>query len=154
MISVVQRVSRASVSIAADGYRASIGPGLCVLLGVEQGDTERDVSWMAKKLAHLRIFRDENDKMNLSVQDVKGAVLLVSQFTLSGDCTRGNRPSFVRAAPPEHGDRLYRMIADRLRQEHGVPVQTGVFGAMMDVSLINDGPVTIILRTNEPDSPV
>jgi len=146
MISVVQRVSRASVEVASPPYRASIGPGLCVLLGVEQGDGEKDAEWMAGKLARLRIFRDDEGRMNRSVADVEGAVLLVSQFTLAGDCTKGNRPSFVRAADPEIGRDLYERVAASLRADQGLPVETGVFGAMMDVSLVNDGPVTLIVQ--------
>jgi D-tyrosyl-tRNA(Tyr) deacylase len=146
MISVVQRVRQASVEVASPSYRAAIGPGLCVLLGVEQGDGENDATWMAGKLARLRIFRDDEGRMNRSVTDVGGAVLLVSQFTLAGDCAKGNRPSFVRAADPEIGRELYEHVAASLRGEQGLPVETGVFGAMMDVSLVNDGPVTLIVQ--------
>jgi D-tyrosyl-tRNA(Tyr) deacylase len=135
-----------SASVTAGEHRAEIGLGLCVLLGVEQGDTEAEASWMAGKLARLRIFRDDQDRMNRSVQDVDGGVLLVSQFTLAGDCSKGNRPSFVGAAEPELGEALYRRVGELLRTEHGLPVGTGVFGAMMQVELVNDGPVTIIVR--------
>ncbi|HRQ75067.1 MAG TPA: D-aminoacyl-tRNA deacylase [Phycisphaerales bacterium] len=150
MIAVVQRVSEASVTVASEGYHAALPGdmgGLCVLLGVEQGDTAADATWMAGKLARLRIFRDEDDKMNRSVLDIGGGILLVSQFTLAGDCSKGNRPSFVNAAPPEEGRSLYDEVARRLREDHAVPVATGVFGAMMQVGLINDGPVTLIVRT-------
>ncbi|MBT8484634.1 MAG: D-tyrosyl-tRNA(Tyr) deacylase [Phycisphaerales bacterium] len=150
MLAVVQRVRSASVSVAATGYRAEIGPGLCVLLGVERGDADPDAGWMAGKLARLRIFRDDTDRMNRSVQDVGGAILLISQFTLAGDCRKGNRPSFVRAADPEMGRILYEAVGRRLRDEHRLPVETGVFGAMMDIALVNDGPVTIIVRTDPP----
>ena len=146
MIAVVQRVTRASVTVEAEGYCAAIGPGLCVLLGVVEGDTEKEADWMAGKLAHLRIFRDDRNKMNRSVQDITGQVLLVSQFTLAGDCRKGNRPSFVAAADPELGNRLYERVAHQLATEHEVPVATGVFGAMMEVSLVNDGPVTVIVQ--------
>lgn len=148
MLAVVQRVSRASVSVAEGigaGHHAEIGEGLCVLLGVEVGDTPEEAAWMAGKLARLRIFRDEAGRMNRSVQDVGGGVLLVSQFTLAGDCTKGNRPSFVGAAGPTAGEHLYDVVGSRLRDEHRLPVRTGVFGAMMEVSLVNDGPVTVIV---------
>ena len=102
---------------------------------------------MAGKLARLRIFRDDQDRMNRSVQDVAGAVLLVSQFTLAGDCRKGNRPSFVHAAEPTLGEALYERVGVLLRTDHALPVETGVFGAMMDVALVNDGPVTIIVKT-------
>ncbi len=146
MIAVVQRVQQASVSVAADDYHAQIGRGLCVLLGVEQGDGERQADWMAGKLARLRIFPDEHNKMNRSVQEIKGEVLVISQFTLAGDCAKGNRPSFVGAAEPELGRRLYEHVCERLRSEHELPVKTGIFGAMMQVSLVNDGPVTLIVK--------
>lgn len=147
MISVVQRVLEASVTVDAQHYHAAIGPGLCILLGVERGDTEADAAWMAGKLARLRIFRDEQDKMNRSVQDIAGEALVISQFTLAGDCAKGNRPSFVNAAEPELGERLYEDVCRRLRDEHGLPVKTGIFGAAMRVQLVNDGPVTMILRS-------
>jgi D-tyrosyl-tRNA(Tyr) deacylase len=137
------------VSVAATGYRAGIGPGLCVLLGVEQADDEARAAWMAGKLARLRIFRDDEGLMNRSVADEDGAILLVSQFTLAGDCMKGNRPSFVHAAGPALGEELYEHVVRLLRDSHGLPVQTGVFGAMMDVALVNDGPVTLIVRTSE-----
>ena len=147
MIAVVQRVSRSAVSVEAEDYRAEIGPGLCVLLGVETGDGAEQAQWMAGKLARLRIFRDENDKMNRSVQDIGGEMLVISQFTLAGDCTQGNRPSFVTAARPEEGQRWYEDVCRRLREEHKLPVKTGIFGAMMEVEIINDGPVTLIVRS-------
>lgn len=147
MIAVVQRVSRASVEVPVEGYRADIGHGLCVLLGVETADAEGEAAWLAGKLARLRIFNDKMGKMNLSVGDVAGSILLISQFTLPADCARGNRPSFVRAASPVLGERLYEAVARNLREKQGVPVKTGVFGGMMQVELVNDGPVTIILRS-------
>lgn len=146
MIALIQRVTEASVAVEADGYHATIGPGLCVLLCAEDTDTEQEADWIAGKIARLRIFRDDQDKMNRSVQDVRGEVLVVSQFTLSGDCAKGNRPSFVHAAEPESGKRLYEDVARRLEEVHGLPVKTGRFGAMMQVALVNDGPVTIILK--------
>ncbi len=147
MIAVVQRVSRASVEVDDPPHRAAIGHGLCVLLGVETGDADREAAWMAGKLARLRIFRDEAGRMNRSVRDAGGAVLLVSQFTLAGDCRKGNRPSFVGAAGPVEGERLYEAVGAHLANEHGLRVGKGVFGAMMNVELVNDGPVTLIVRT-------
>jgi D-tyrosyl-tRNA(Tyr) deacylase len=147
VIAVVQRVLRAEVGVAATGHHAAIDDGLCVLLGVEQGDGDEQADWMAGKLARLRIFRDDAGRMNRSVQDVGGSVLLVSQFTLAGDCTKGNRPSFVKAADPELGERLYERVGHGLERSHAVPVRTGQFGAMMEVTLTNDGPVTIIVRS-------
>lgn len=147
MIAVVQRVSEAAVEVAAEGYRAVIGHGLCVLLCAEAGDGEANAKWMAGKLARLRIFSDDAGKMNRSVQDVGGAVLLISQFTLAGDVRQGNRPSFIAAAPPELGRQLVDRVVDLLRSEHQLEVQTGRFGAAMKVSLTNDGPVTIIVKT-------
>lgn len=145
MRAVIQRVS--SASVAADGRTVGeIGAGLLVLLGVAQGDTEREAAWVADKIANLRIFEDDGGKMNLSVQEIGGGVLVVSQFTLLADCRKGRRPSFIGAAPPEEADRLYRMVAERLR-EAGLPVETGLFQARMQVSLVNDGPVTIVLET-------
>jgi D-tyrosyl-tRNA(Tyr) deacylase len=144
MIAVVQRVRDASVEI--DGREhARIGHGLCVLLGVERGDAVAEADWIAGKLVRLRIFRDDEDRMNRSVEDVGGAILLVSQFTLAGDCAKGNRPSFIRAAAPAEGEALYDRVAAGIRAL-GIEVRTGVFGAMMQVALINDGPVTLIVE--------
>lgn len=140
---VLQRVKRASVTIDNELY-SSIGQGLLILFGVEKGDTEADVEKYAQKVAKLRIFSDENDKMNLSVCDVGGEILVVSQFTLAGDCKKGTRPSFDKSAPPDEANRLYEYFIELLRQQN-IPVFTGVFGAMMDVELVNDGPVTFIL---------
>jgi D-tyrosyl-tRNA(Tyr) deacylase len=148
MISVVQRVLEASVAVDEENYRASIGPGLCVLLGVRVNDAERDAHWMAGKLARLRIFRDDQGKMNRSVQDIGGELLMISQFTLLGDCAKGNRPSFIDAAPPEVGKQLFDLTCRVLETEHGLTVRTGIFGAMMKVSLVNDGPVTVIVRSS------
>jgi len=142
---VVQRVSSARVEI--DGEVAgSIGRGLLVLVGVGQGDSEKQAHWLADKIAGLRIFEDEAGKMNLSVEEVGGSALVVSQFTLYGDCRKGRRPSFAGAAPPEEADRLYQVFVARLR-ERGLPVETGVFQAMMQVHLVNDGPVTVVVET-------
>jgi D-aminoacyl-tRNA deacylase len=120
---------------------------LCVLLCAEQGDSDADADWMAGKLARLRIFRDEQDKMNRSVQDINGEALVISQFTLAGETSKGNRPSFINAAPPEKGSRLYERVCETLARDHHVPVKKGIFGAMMLVELVNDGPVTLIVRT-------
>jgi D-tyrosyl-tRNA(Tyr) deacylase len=143
MRAVVQRVSRAEVRVGGE-VTGSIGRGLLALVGVEKGDDERDAGYVGDKLAGLRVFEDAAGKMNLGLRDVGGSVLLVSQFTLLGDCRKGRRPSFVAAASPELADRLYRDVARRL-EEHGIPVDTGVFRAEMEVDLINDGPVTLLL---------
>lgn len=143
MRAVVQRVSSARVEV--DGSAAAaIERGLLVLLGVARDDGVGEAEWMANKLVGLRIFEDGEGKLNLSVQDVGGSILLVSQFTLLGDCRKGRRPSFTGAAPPEDANRLYEEVARRLR-EGGVSVATGVFRARMAVHLVNDGPVTLIL---------
>ena len=149
MIAVVQRVSEASVEVLEQQHSASIAWGLCVLLGVEQGDDELDAEWMAGKLARLRIFPDDAGKMNRSIMEVGGDILLISQFTLAGDCSHGNRPSFTRAAHPGAAEPLYERVADLLRSDHGVPVETGVFGGMMQVRIVNEGPVTLIVRSDE-----
>jgi D-tyrosyl-tRNA(Tyr) deacylase len=143
MKAVVQRVSRASVSV--DGkVVGTIGPGMLVLVAAAREDGSDQVDWMARKLPGLRIFPDNDGKMNLSLEQVKGEMLIVSQFTLYGDCRKGKRPSYGGAAPPEQAEKLYEDFINRVR-EQGIPVQTGVFGAMMDVELINDGPVTLIV---------
>lgn len=147
MRAVVQRVTEASVTVEGKTV-GSIGSGLMVLLGVEQEDTEKDGAYLAEKLAGLRIFEDDHEKMNLSVQQVGGSILLVSQFTLLGDVRHGKRPSFAQAAPPREADALYEDLADRLRQK-GIPVETGQFQAHMEVSLVNDGPVTILLDSRK-----
>ena len=141
---VLQRVLKASVSV--DGtVSGSIGRGIMLLLGIEQDDTEKEADWLVEKCANLRIFSDKNGKMNESVSDINGEVLVVSQFTLSGDCSKGRRPNFLSAAPPEKGEKLYNYFVDKLRSSLH-KVHTGIFGAMMQVSLINDGPVTMILE--------
>jgi D-tyrosyl-tRNA(Tyr) deacylase len=140
---VLQRVSEARVTVEGEVV-GTIGNGLLLLVGVGQEDGESDLIWMADKLAGLRIFEDEAGKMNLSVEDVQGAILSVSQFTLYGDCRKGKRPNFMAAAKPELAESLYNQFNDRLRTR-GLTVETGRFGAMMDVSLVNDGPVTLIL---------
>ena len=144
MISVVQRVRQARVEVAGHTV-GEIGPGLLVLLCAERGDSEREVDLLLVKLLKLRIFSDEAGKMNRSVQDIAGGLLLVSQFTLAADTSGGNRPSFTAAAPAEEGRRLYDYVVERARVLHA-RVQTGQFGADMQVHLVNDGPVTIPLR--------
>lgn len=144
---VIQRVTTASVSV--DGVVVGrIGKGMVVLLAAGRGDGSRQVNWMADKLSGLRIFTDENGRMNLSVLDAGGEILVVSQFTLYGDCRKGKRPSYSSAAPPEGARTLYSDFIARLRF-HGIPCQEGVFGAMMQVELVNDGPVTLIVDTPE-----
>jgi len=139
---LLQRVSRASVTIAGE-VSGQIGQGLLLLLGVEQEDTDDDIDWLCSKLSKLRIFSDEAGKMNLSVVDVDGGLLVVSQFTLFASTRKGNRPGFTRSAPPEIAVPLYEQFVRRLGEEAGRPVATGEFGADMQVELINDGPVTI-----------
>lgn len=140
---VVQRVSRADVRV--DGSEVgSIGPGLLVLVGFTTGDGPQQVEWMADKVVGLRIFADDEGKMNRDVREAGGAVLAVSQFTLYGDVRKGRRPSFVDAAPPEIAEPLYGSFVDAVRGK-GLTVATGVFGAVMDVSLVNDGPVTMVI---------
>ena len=147
MRAVIQRVSRASVSV--DGkIVGQIGQGLLVLLGVSRADTESAADYLAEKIAGLRIFEDSAGKMNLSLAEIKGSVLLVSQFTLYGDVRRGKRPSFDAAAPPEQARKLYEYMIERLRAL-GISCQTGVFQAMMQVELVNDGPVTILLDSEK-----
>jgi len=147
MRAVVQRVSKASVAV--DGRTVgSIGNGLLVLLGVGRDDTQDDSNYLAEKIAGLRIFADQDDKMNLSVTDIRGEVMVISQFTLFGDARRGKRPSFVAAAPPEKAIRLYEAVLEKLRAK-GIAVAAGRFRAMMDVSSINRGPVTILLDSRK-----
>ena len=143
MRAVVQRVSSASVTVDTEVV-GSIGAGLLVLLGVGVEDTSTEAQWLDRKIAGLRIFRDDEQRMNRSVQDVGGSVLVVSQFTLYGDARKGTRPSFTKAAGEDLAVPLYEEFCELMRAE-GLPVETGRFGAMMDVSLVNDGPVTIVL---------
>jgi D-tyrosyl-tRNA(Tyr) deacylase len=142
---VLQRVKEASVTVAGEKISA-IGPGLLLLVGVAQGDGAPEADWLAEKVAGLRIMADDEGKMNRSVRDVGGAVLAVSQFTLLADTRKGKRPSFVGAAPPEEATRLFDHFCERLHATGVDPVETGRFGAMMNVSLVNDGPVTILLE--------
>lgn len=143
MKAVVQRVSEARVEV--DGAVVGVvGRGMLVLLGVAQGDSERDAAWLAKKIVELRIFEDDSGKMNRALADVEGSILAVSQFTLLGECSKGRRPSFTGAASPEDGKRLYEYFVEQVRQT-GTPVATGIFQADMQVHLVNDGPVTFIL---------
>jgi len=147
MRAVLQRVAEAAVEVERDVV-ARIGPGLLALLAVGREDGEADADYLADKTAHLRVFPDEQGQMNLSVLETGGEVLVVSQFTLYGDCRRGRRPGYSAAAAPEAAERLYRVYVERLRQR-GVRVQHGVFRAMMDVSLVNHGPVTILLDSQK-----
>jgi D-tyrosyl-tRNA(Tyr) deacylase len=141
---VLQRVKRAQVT--ADGkMTGSIGPGILVLLGVQLNDTVHEADYLAAKCAELRIFSDQNGKMNLSLAETGGSALVVSQFTLLADCSKGRRPSFINAAAPEKGMELYNYFTEKLKNLIK-NVQTGVFGAMMDVELVNDGPVTLVLE--------
>jgi D-tyrosyl-tRNA(Tyr) deacylase len=141
---VVQRVSSASVSID-DSVYSKIRHGLLLLLGIEENDTVEDIVWLAAKVVNMRIFGDDNGMMNKSVADVFGEILVISQFTLYANTKKGNRPSFIRAARPEFASKLYEMFCAQISQELSRPVKTGVFGADMQVSLINDGPVTIVM---------
>lgn len=148
MRAVVQRVSRGSVKIGEDYYR-EIGAGLVVLLGVHKDDTEADAKKLAEKICNLRIFNDENEKLNLSIIDINGELLIISQFTLYGDCKRGNRPSFTDSANSEKGNELYEMFVKECKNILGEDrIKTGIFGAMMTVEIINEGPVTIIVHTD------
>jgi D-aminoacyl-tRNA deacylase len=146
MRAVIQRVTSCSVTVE-NQLISRIGPGLMVLLGVAREDEPADADWLAEKVAGLRIFEDENGKMNRSLVDTNGEMLVVSQFTLFGDCRKGRRPSFINAAPPEKAENLYLHFVNRMRQL-GIPVQTGQFQAMMAVALVNDGPVTLIVDSS------
>ena len=143
MVAVLQRASEGKVTV--DGrITGEIGTGLVILLGVTQEDEEKDADFLADRIEGFRIFNDEEGKMNLSIRDVGGVALVISQFTLAGNWRKGRRPSFTSAAPPEEGERLYEYFCEQLRKLE-VPVETGEFGAMMDVSLVNDGPVTFVM---------
>lgn len=146
MKAVIQRVSHASVTI--NGIKKSeIKTGLLVLLGIEDADTNEDIEWLSGKIANLRIFADENQIMNLSVKDISGDIILVSQFTLHASTKKGNRPSYIKAAKPDIAIPIYRSMIQQLEKDIEKPIQTGEFGADMKVELLNDGPVTIIIDT-------
>ncbi|MEA3322119.1 MAG: D-aminoacyl-tRNA deacylase [Bacillota bacterium] len=142
---VLQRAKRAEVRVSGDVV-GKIDRGLMLLVGVTHEDTTEDAAYVAEKVANLRIFEDEQDKMNLSLLDVKGQILSVSQFTLYGDCRKGRRPNFMDAARPDHAETIYEAFNEELRGK-GVTVETGRFGAMMDVDFVNDGPVTLIVES-------
>ncbi len=150
MRAVIQRVSEASVSI--DGkVRSQIGKGMLILLGIEEADTPQDIEWLSGKIARLRIFDDENGVMNLSVVDTEEDVIVVSQFTLHASTKKGNRPSYIKAARPETAIPLYEQFVKAIETHLGKKVGTGEFGAMMQVSLVNDGPVTIVIDTKNKE---
>jgi D-tyrosyl-tRNA(Tyr) deacylase len=142
---VLQRVKNASVTVSGEEI-SGIGPGLLLLVGIARGDGEAEADWLTEKVAGLRIFADDEGKMNLDVREVGGEVLAVSQFTLLADTRKGKRPSFVDAAPPEEAEMLFDYFCEKLREAGVTSVETGSFGAMMDVALVNDGPVTIVLE--------
>lgn len=144
MRALIQRVSRASVSIEGQ-LHSKIKEGILILLGIEEADNTEDISWLAAKISKLRIFEDENDVMNLSVKDISGEILVISQFTLHASTKKGNRPSYIRAAKPEVSVPLYEQFVKQMEDEMSTAVKTGVFGAMMSVELVNDGPVTIMI---------
>jgi D-tyrosyl-tRNA(Tyr) deacylase len=150
MRAVIQRVLSASVKID-DAIKSQIGPGLLVLLGIEDADTDEDIDWLCGKIVRLRIFGDREGVMNLAVTEVKGEILVVSQFTLHASTKKGNRPSYIKAARPEIAIPLYEKFIKQLSLELGKPVATGEFGAAMQVSLINDGPVTISIDTKNKE---
>lgn len=150
MKTVVQRVSKASVTIENKKV-ASIGKGLLVLLGIVEEDTREDIQWLSNKISNLRIFGDEQDVMNLSLKDVDGDVIIVSQFTLHSNTKKGNRPSYIKAAKPDVAIPLYEAFITRMEIDLGKKVQTGSFGADMKVELLNDGPVTIIIDTKNKE---
>lgn len=153
MKAVLQRVSGASVEVDGRDIAAFTGPGLLILLGVEAGDSEKDSAYLAQKSAELRIFADQAGKMNLSIQEVGGSCIVVSQFTLLADWRKGRRPGFTRAASPQEGERLYLHFVEQMRSR-SVNVQTGEFGADMKVSLVNDGPVTLLLENKASDGEI
>jgi len=147
---VIQRVSHASVTVEKK-ITGEINSGLLVLAGFEDYDSDEDIEWLSKKIVQLRIFNDDKELMNRSVHDVGGSILLVSQFTLHASTKKGNRPSFIKAAKPEIAIPLYEKFKRQLEIDLGKPVQTGVFGAMMNISLVNDGPVTITIDTKNKE---
>lgn len=148
MRALVQRVKEGGVKIPSHNYEQNISKGMVILLGITHSDTFEDVKFVADKCCGLRIFEDENEKMNLSLKDVDGEVLIISQFTLYGDARKGNRPSFIEASKPEQAEDLYEKFINRVKENIGdEKVKTGIFGALMEVKIINDGPVTIIVES-------
>lgn len=147
---VIQRVSRASVKVE-NKLVSSINLGLLVLVGIEDADTDEDIDWLVRKMLHLRIFNDENGVMNLSLKEINGDILIVSQFTLHANTKKGNRPSYIRASRPEFAIPMYEKFIQKTEEILGKKAGTGIFGAMMYVSLINDGPVTIIIDSKQKD---
>lgn len=143
---VVQRSKEASVTVDSE-VTGAVNHGFVLLVGVTHDDTVQDANYTADKIAGLRIFEDENDKMNLSIKDTGGGILSISQFTLYGDCRKGRRPNFMEAARPDHAEEIYDLFNERLKEKHGLQVETGIFGEMMDVSFTNDGPVTLIVES-------
>jgi D-tyrosyl-tRNA(Tyr) deacylase len=150
MKAVIQRVSSASVTIDSK-IVAEIQKGLLVLVGIEDADTQEDTNWLCQKIANLRIFGDENEVMNLSVRDIDGEIIVVSQFTLQASTKKGNRPSYIKASKPDVAIPIYEGFVQQLEKELGKKVQTGVFGADMQVSLLNDGPVTIVIDSKNKE---
>jgi D-tyrosyl-tRNA(Tyr) deacylase len=150
MRALVQRVKEGGVTIEEHNYKRSIGKGMVLLLGVKDGDTEEDLNFVADKCCNLRIFEDDEGKMNLSLKDINGEILIISQFTLYGDARKGNRPSFSNAASPTHAEAIYEKFIERVKSNIGEEkVKTGIFAAMMDVKIINDGPVTIMVTSKD-----
>ncbi len=150
MKAVIQRVSQSSVNIEGE-IVASIQKGLLILVGIEEADTKEDIEWLSSKIVNLRIFSDENEVMNLSVKDVNGDAIIVSQFTLHASTKKGNRPSYIKAAKPEIAIPLYNQFIRQIEKDLAKKVQTGKFGAVMKVSLLNDGPVTILIDTKNKE---
>lgn len=150
MKAVIQRVSQASVTIESK-IVSQINQGLLILIGIEEADNQQDINWLTTKIANLRIFADENEVMNLSVKDINGEIIVVSQFTLHASTKKGNRPSYIKAAKPEIAIPLYENFVSQMENEIGKKIQTGQFGADMKVSIINDGPVTIIIDTKNKE---
>ena len=147
---VIKKVKKASVTVKKEVV-SEIGNGILVLVGIEDADTEEDIVWLVKKMLKLRIFNDENGIMNLSVQDVAGDIIVVSQFTLFANTKKGNRPSYIRSSKPDFAFPMYKKFVEKTEQQLGKKIGTGEFGAMMDVSLVNDGPVTIIIDSKQKD---
>jgi D-tyrosyl-tRNA(Tyr) deacylase len=150
MRAVIQRVTKASV-VVEEKVTGTIQNGLLVLLGIEDADTDADIEWLSGKIVNLRIFDDAKGVMNISIKDINGDVLLVSQFTLHASTKKGNRPSYIKASKPEFAIPMYEKMIARLEREMGKKIQTGIFGAMMKVELVNDGPVTIVIDTKNKE---